>query len=79
MRGKYEVFFLVGDIKGLTFKFDGYKHPSHAFHDDERYFYRYYQMVQTTNPQYIETFKNKVSVIDSYGGAIGTDLGLAKE
>ena len=54
------MFFLVGDIKGLTFKFDGYKHPSHAFHDAERDFYRYYQMVQTTNLQYIEAFKNKV-------------------
>ena len=31
------------------------------------------------NPQYLETFKNKVPVIDSYGGAIGTDPGLAKE
>ena len=31
------------------------------------------------NPQYLDIFKNKVSAIKSYGGAIGTDPGLAKE
>ena len=41
MRGDYNVFFLVGAIKGLTFKFDGHKHPSHTLDDAKRYFYHY--------------------------------------
>ena len=36
-------------------------------------------MIQTTNSQYIETFKKKVSVIDSYVRSIGTDPRMAKE
>ena len=36
-------------------------------------------MGQTTNPQYLETFNKKVSVIESYVGAIGTDPVLFKE
>ena len=73
------VFLLTGSIKGLTFKFDGHKHPSHALHYARKDFYQYWQMGQTMNPQYLEIFKNNVSAIKSYGGAIGTDPGLAKE
>ena len=36
-------------------------------------------MVQTTNHQYLETLKNKVLVIDSYGRAIETGPLLDKE
>ena len=43
------------------------------------YFYCYYQTVQATNLQYLETFNNKVLVIESYGGDLMNDLGLAKE
>ena len=70
---------LVGTINGLTFKFDGHKHPSHALHNAKRDLYRYYYTGQTTNLQYLETFKNEVLVIDSYGGSIGTDPGMTNE
>ena len=76
MRGDYNVFFLVGAIKGLTFKFDGHKHPSHTLDDAKRYFYHYYYIGHTTNPQHPETFNHNVSVIESNGGAVGTDPGL---
>ena len=79
MRGYYDVFLLIGDIKGLTFKFDRHNHPLHALHKANRYFQRYYQTVHTKNPQYLETLKNKVLVIESYGRAIGTYPGLSKE
>ena len=36
-------------------------------------------MGQTTNTQYLYTFKNKVSVIESYVGDIRNDLELSKE
>ena len=49
--------------KGITFKFDGHKHPLYDFHDAKRDFYRYYQMGQTTTQKYLEDFKNKVLVI----------------
>ena len=67
------------DMMGLNFNFDGHKHPLHALNNTERDFYCYYQTVQTTNTQYLETFNNKVPVIDSYGGAIWNDPRLAKE
>ena len=72
------MFLLVRAIKGLTFKFNGPKHLLHAPHDSKRDFYQYYYTGYTTNPQYLKTFNNKVLVIDSYGGAIGTDLELSK-
>ena len=31
------------------------------------------------NPQHLVTFNNKVSIIDSYGVAMGTDPGMSKE
>ena len=73
------MFLLVESIKGITFKFYGHNHRSHALHDAKRDFYRYYHTVQTTNPQYLETFKKKVSGIESYGGYIGTDQVMAKD
>ena len=79
MRGDYNMFLLVGGIKGLTFKLDGNMHLPHALHDANRQFYRYYQTVNTTKLQYLETFKNNISVIESYGGSIGTDQILDKE
>ena len=77
MRGGYNVFLLVCAIKGLTFKLDGHKHPSKSLHNSRWIFYQYYQTGQTTNPQYLETLYNKVLVIESYGGYIGTDPGLS--
>ena len=50
IRRDYDVFLLVADIKGLTFNFDGHKHPLHALHDAKRNFYRYYQTLYNTNP-----------------------------
>ena len=47
-------------------------------HYTKNYFYRYYQTGHTTNPQYLETLKKSVSAIDSYGGAIWTEVGLSK-
>ena len=79
IRGDHYVFLLVTSIKGLTFKFDGHNHPSHALRDAKRDFCCYYHTVQTKNPQYLETFKKKALVIDSYGRAIGADLVLTKE
>ena len=70
---------LVRSIKGLTFKFYVHKHLPHVLYDNKRYFYRYFHTGQTTNQKYLETFKNKVSFIDTYGGSIGTDPGLDKE
>ena len=57
------MFLLVAATKGITFKFDGHKHPLYDFHDAKRDFYRYYQMGQTTTQKYLEDFKNKVLVI----------------
>ena len=31
------------------------------------------------NAQYLETFKNKVAVVEHYGGLIGNDPGFSKE
>ena len=70
---------LVGAIKGLTFKFNRHKHLFYSIYNSRRDFCRYYQKGYTTNPQYLETFKNKFLVIESYGRAIVTDPGLAKE
>ena len=64
------MFLLVEVIKGLTFNFNGHKHPSHALHEDKSDFYCYCHMGQTKNPQYLDTFKNKVFVIESFGRAI---------
>ena len=58
------MFLLVGDIKDLTFKFDGHKHPSNNLHDAKRNFYRYYQTGQTTNPKCLETFNDRNRVIN---------------
>ena len=78
MRREYSVLLLVADIKGLTFNFEGHKHPLYNLYDTKSDFYRYYQTGQTKNPQYLETFNNKFSVIDSYGGAIGNELVMSK-
>ena len=79
MRGEYGVSLLVWAIKGLTFRFSGNNHCFHSLQDAKREFQRYYQTGQTTYPQYIDIFKNKVSVIECYGRAMGTDPGMAKE
>ena len=39
VRGDYEVFLLVGSIKGLTFKLYFHKHPLHSLRVDKRDFY----------------------------------------
>ena len=78
MRREYSVLLLVADIKGLTFNFEGHKHPVYNLYDTKRDFYRYYQTGQTTNPQYLKTLNNKVLVIYSYGGAIGNELVMSK-
>ena len=63
MWGKCGVLILVADIKRLTYKFDIHKNQSHALHNANKYFYHYYQTGHTTNPNYLETSKNKVSAI----------------
>ena len=63
-------------IKGLTYKFDRNKHQSHAIHNAKQELYNDYHMGHTDNPQYLDTFKNKVSV-KCYGRSIGTDPVLA--
>ena len=60
---EYDVFLLVSVIKGLTFKFDRHKHLPHTLHNSKGDFYQYFQMGQTMNLQYLDTFKNQVSVI----------------
>ena len=77
-RGNYDVLLLIAATKGLTYKFDGHNHQSHALHDAKQDFYCYYQTGKITNRQYLETYKNKVPVIELYGEAIGTDPRLAK-
>ena len=66
-------------IKGLTFSFDGHKHPLHALHNAKQDFYHYYQTGQTTNPQYLDTFKNNFLVVQSYESYIVIVPLLAKE
>ena len=39
IRGNYDVFLLVGTIKGLTFKSKGHKHPTHALNGAKIDFY----------------------------------------
>ena len=78
MHGKYNVFLLVVTIKGRTYNFDIHKHHSHALHNANWKFCRYYQTGHTTKPQYLKTFKNRVSVIYLYGESIRTDSGIAK-
>ena len=72
------MFLLVCDINVINLKFDRHKQPSHALHDT-KIENQYYQMRHTTDPQYLETFNNKVSVIESYEGSMGTETGLAKD
>ena len=79
MRGYHGVLLLVGAIKVITLKFNGYQKPLHVLHDAKRDFYRYYHMGQTAKPQYLETLKNKVLVIDYYCRAIETGPLLPKE
>ena len=79
MRGDYNVFLLVGGIKGLTFNLVGHKYLTHALHDSNRDLYWYYHVRHTTRPQYLGTFKNNVSVITYYDGSIGSNLGISKE
>ena len=73
------MFLLMTAIKGINFQFDGQNNPLHALNNITREFYCYYHMVQTKNPKYLETFKNKVSVIDYYCRAIETGPLLPKE
>ena len=73
------MFLLVGAIKVLTLKFNGHQKPLHVLNNAKRDFYRYYHMGQTAKPQYLETLKNKVLVIDYYERSIGTDPGMSKE
>ena len=63
MRGNYGVLLLIAAIKGLTYKFYRHKHQSHDLHNSKQELYHYYQKGNTTNPQYLDTFKNKVSAI----------------
>ena len=51
--GYYDVLLLVGAIRLLPFKLDGNKYLTHALHNAKRCFYRYCQMAQTTNLQYL--------------------------
>ena len=50
MRGGYDLFSLVDVIKGPTYNSDIHKNKSHNLHNYKRYFYRYYQTGNTTNP-----------------------------
>ena len=59
----YTVLLLMAHIKVLTYKFDRHNHHSHAIHHTKQDFYHYYHTGHTTNPQYLETFNNKVSSI----------------
>ena len=68
-----------GVYQRLNFQVYGHNHPSHFLHKAKRCFYRYYQTVKTTNLKSLDTFKNKLSVIESYDIVIGTDPGLSKE
>ena len=78
MHGKYNVFLLVVTIKGRTYNFDIHKHHSHALHNANWKFCRYYQTGHTTKPQYLKTFNYMVYVVDYYVASIGTDSELAK-
>ena len=73
------MFLLVAAIKGIPYKFNGHKHPTHSLHNAKRVYFRYNQTVQIKNSQYLETLNNKVLVIESYGEDIGTDPGLEKK
>ena len=73
------MFLLVAAIKGLAFKFNGHNHPLHTLHNSKRDIYNYNQKGYISSKQYLETFNNKFSVIESYCGVVGTDLVLARE
>ena len=64
MRVCYNMFVLMAAIRGITFKFNGHKHPFHSVHNAKQDYFRYNQTGQTKNPRYLETFKNKVLVIE---------------
>ena len=78
MWGEQNVSLLVVAIKFTTYNFDRHKHQSHALHDANRNFCRYYQTGHTTKPQYLKIFKNMVSIIDFYGVSIRAKSGLVK-
>ena len=76
MRGNYGVLLLVATIKWLTYKCDRNKHQSQDIHSAKQELYNDYHMGHTANPQYLETFKKKVSAKFD-GRSIGTDPVLA--
>ena len=45
-------------------------------HDVKAAFYTFRQGEEVSNTQFLELFDLKVSVVDQFGGSIGTDPGL---
>ena len=79
MKLNYDVFIQIEVTKGLMYKFDRHKYKCFSPQYPKKDFYKFYQSRQSTNDQYLETFKNKVFMVDQYRGSIRTDPGLAKE
>jgi hypothetical protein len=69
---------LIKSIKGLTYQFESQRYHSQALHKAIRRFYRFYQTKDMSNTMFLENFQTLVSVVEYYGGTIGTDPKGAK-
>jgi allophanate hydrolase subunit 1 len=66
---------LIKAIKGLTYQFESQRYHSQALHKAIR---RFYQTKDMLNAMFLENFQTLVSVVEDYGGTIGTDPKGAK-
>jgi hypothetical protein len=73
-----DVVALIKTIKGLTYQFESQRYHSQALHKAICRFYRFYQTKDMSNAMFLENFQTLVSVVEDYGGTIGTGLKEAK-
>jgi hypothetical protein len=73
-----DVVALIKAIKGLTYQFESQRYHSQALHKAIRRFYRFYQTKDMSNAMFLENFQTLVTVVEDYGGTIGTDPKGAK-
>jgi len=66
----YDVIRLIKAIKRVTFGFDGWAYIPAALHNAKKYFYLMRQDKSMTDYDYLERFRNQVSVIEEYGGSL---------
>jgi hypothetical protein len=73
-----DVIALIKDIKGLTYQFESQRNHSQALHKAISRFCRFYQTKDMSDAMFLENFQTLVSVVEDYGGTIGTDPKGAK-